>query len=131
MTTPSARSSAHFKKLGAHVFTLEKWVTWVDPKTGKTVRMRKDIMGCDLLVVIKGDRPILVQSTTLTNFPHRQRKLEDIPELRLWLPWCRVQVHGWWQSKENNRWHLRAEELVMLKTGIYWDEAAAWRVGDE
>lgn len=119
MRSPTVRSIAYMKQRGFYLQTLEKWVSFStnDNSTGPH-GVRRDVWGCDLLAVNADTKPIMIQTTTRTNMGHRKNKLEGIIELLFWLPWCRVQVHGWYRSTKTNGWHVVVEEMILNKRGV-------------
>lgn len=86
----------------------------VEHKSGWTGRLH-DLWGADFLCIREPGEFLLVQVTTHSEASKRVRKLEGIPEIRVWLA-CggRVVVHGWRQpGGAGSRWECVEREVTL------------------
>lgn len=103
-TSPTQRSLAHYKKLGAVAAVVEKWNPYA--------RVRQDLFGIFDLVVLHECRIIGVQVTSRTHHAARRTKMVESDVLRTWTASGGLAiVHSWLKSKKSLRWELK-EEVV-------------------
>ena len=100
--TPTARSLAHYRRLGYLAEVVERWL----PR----VNRRKDLFGCVDIIAARPGELIGVQATSTSNVAARIAKARAIPELRVWLTVARFVVIGW--DLRNGRWVPRIVELT-------------------
>lgn len=90
--SPMQRSLAHYRDLGWQVEPVERWIPGA--------RIRRDFFGIgDAIALKSGERPVLIQSTSATNFAARQSKMLENEHLPLLLEHFRVVLHGWGAQK--------------------------------
>ena len=89
--TPTARSLAHLRKLGATAEVVERWIP--------QARKRKDLFGFIDIVALDGMPGTLgVQTTSAGNVSHRLEKIETACRFAMerWLEaGNRIVIHGW------------------------------------
>lgn len=105
--SPTQRTLAHYRKLGAVVEVVERW----NPHS----KTRHDLFGMFDLLVLSDNTIIGVQVTSGSNVAARLVKLRESPLLPVWLG-CggKVLVHGWAKRGPRGkvkRWTLREEVL--------------------
>ena len=77
------------------------------PSIGRWISQRNDLLGCiDILVIVPGRPPLLIQCTAHKSFAEKLNELVKIP----WsLNYCEVQV---WMKRAPGRTEIRALESV-------------------
>lgn len=124
-TSPSARSKAYLREQG-----------WTEAKTehfNSFAKVLQDLFGFgDYLAMKKGERHLIVQTTTQANAAARLTKIVSDPKVsanaRLWLDTNgRIVIHGWAKRGgrgERKLWSVVEREVTVADFDI---EAAARR----
>jgi hypothetical protein len=104
--SPSARSTKFLRDRGYRVANVEKWISFPDKATGRTVRMRQDAFGAFDLVCVNPEHvgTLYVQTTTRANQAARRNKIllsPDAPDVLR--SGNRIHVHGWAQVGERGK----------------------------
>jgi hypothetical protein len=87
--TPTERSKAHLKKEGWRVAVTEHWNAFA--------HVRQDLFGfCDILAVCPTEKPMMVQTTSMSNMSARITKILELPATKDVLRGgFTIVVHGW------------------------------------
>lgn len=86
---------------------------------------RVDLWGADIAALSPYvDFPLLVQCTSVQNMNSRMAKLNDIPEVKLWLRFGAFLVQGWKKYVASGRWeHVDYYGHYDPQTGVLsWHE---------
>jgi len=110
--TPSARSITAMRETGWHPENVERFNHWT--------KRRHDLFGfADIVAMKSGETPLLIQTTSNSNFSARKRKVLESPLAALALSGgFRIMLHGWGKHKVKRggkavRWMLREEEITI------------------
>lgn len=107
MSSPTVRSKDLLAKDGWLVAVVERW--------NPHARIRQDLFGfADLLAMKEGTKPLLIQTTSGSNFSARLSKIIDEERALLALKsGFDIEVHGWRKLKSNkNRWTPRVQRIT-------------------
>ncbi len=112
MKSPTQRSKEILTENGWHPEVVEHWNAFT--------RRRHDMFGfTDILAIKAWEKPMLVQTTTGTNFAARKAKIvhSDLAPIAL-RSGFRIFVHGWRKLKVKRggkaiRWVIRCEEITL------------------
>lgn len=87
---------------------VEKWIP--------QARKRLDCFGGDILAIKSGmGYPLLVQCTSASNIAARQKKIDEIPEAKVWLESGAFMVQGW-----------RKDGTAITRFAYYEDGNISW-----
>lgn len=114
---PNQRTMKFLKDKGWRCRKVEHWNSFAG--------RRIDLWGADVEAVHPNlDYPLLAQSTTVQNVHARMAKLNDTPEVKLWLRFGAFLVQGWKKYEASGRWeHVDYYGHCDPKTGVLtWHE---------
>jgi hypothetical protein len=92
------KSVEHYRKLGFHAATVDKWNA-------------HDLFGFADVLAFSNDLVILCQATSLSNLASRIRKAISIEAAQAWVDnkHRALEFHGWY--KVGRRWHVKVKTL--------------------
>jgi len=106
MTSPTQRSLALLRADGWWATVVEHW--------DHRLKCRRDLLGFgDILAFRDGDKPMIVQTTSGSNFADRRKKIlasEHAPHVLAGN--CRIVVHGWRKLK-GQPWSPLVSEITL------------------
>src|SRR5690242_15097788 len=101
MESPTTRTLKYLRDRGWIVRKVEHW--------NQFARKRMDLFGGDILAIHPKIRyPMLVQCTTTAHLTDRQKKVAEIPEVKIWLRVGAFMCIGWSKPVKTNRWTYTA-----------------------
>lgn len=103
--SPTARTKQLLESQGWTVEIVEHWNPFA--------RRRQDLFGfADLFAVKEGERPKLIQVTSLSNFATRRTKVAETPAAAVCVgAGIDVEIHGWEEPTKSTPARLRREVL--------------------
>lgn len=104
--SPTQRSLKFLRDLG--------WTAEVVERYNPAIKTKHDLFGfADILAIRPGHRPLLVQTTSASNFAARRKKILSLPLAAHALS-CGFDIilHGW--RKPKHRWVVK-EEVVTIE----------------
>ena len=119
MSSPTQRSLSLLRERGYTACVVEKWIP--------QARKRVDAFSFgDILACKEGERILLVQTTTASNFGARYDKIIGLSEAETWLR-CggSICLHGWSLRGSRGKrklWQCREHEFTILELACQRDE---------
>ena len=107
-TSPTARTLAELRKLGATCQVVERWCAFS--------KRRIDLFNFADLLAILGPNLVAIQVTSGANHSHRRTKILAEPKALAWLKTGNlIELHSWSKTGARGqvkRWTCRREEIV-------------------